>query len=293
MFVLYGLLAIFLLILAFLLVPVRYRVEGTVGENSSVRLRVTWLLHLISLMYSYEKGSLSENKTVIKIAGYTLRKRKPKEKPHSKPKKKLTAKPPENSREPLSELPERMPSAEQLIQETEPSESSPKTVPPPPKEKDAKPKKKRRKQKPILQADQAKSIIERWDTLKAVLTYPDSKIIMRLCLQFAQKELRAIKPTKIKVVGQVGLDDPCHTGLLLGAYEMAAGMWGLRRDIQISGDFTKPVLQLDMAVAGALRIGSLIKPVIWLLVQKPVFRIIIKYLKSDNREDGSDERRKH
>ena len=49
------LLGLILLILAVVLfVPVRYQVSGSIGEKTTVRIAVTWLLHAVSWRAAYE-----------------------------------------------------------------------------------------------------------------------------------------------------------------------------------------------------------------------------------------------
>ena len=50
------LLGLILLILAVVLfVPVRYQVSGSIGEKTTVRIAVTWLLHAVSWRAAYEE----------------------------------------------------------------------------------------------------------------------------------------------------------------------------------------------------------------------------------------------
>lgn len=67
-------LGLILLVLAtVLLVPVRYQIACEVQEETSLRIRASWLLHLVSVLVSNEEG---EYKTVIRILGIPLGKRK-------------------------------------------------------------------------------------------------------------------------------------------------------------------------------------------------------------------------
>lgn len=54
------LLGLILLILAVVLfVPVRYQVSGSIGEKTTVRIAVTWLLHAVSWRAAYEEEGFS------------------------------------------------------------------------------------------------------------------------------------------------------------------------------------------------------------------------------------------
>ncbi len=76
--VLLSLLGLLILaLLAALLVPVRYRIDGEVKESLElqVRLRVSWLLHLLSFRADYREGGLKQS---LRLLGIPLRlKREP------------------------------------------------------------------------------------------------------------------------------------------------------------------------------------------------------------------------
>ena len=76
--VLLSLLGLLILaLLAALLVPVRYRIDGEVKESLElqVRLRVSWLLHLLSFRAVYREGGLKQS---LRLLGIPLRlKREP------------------------------------------------------------------------------------------------------------------------------------------------------------------------------------------------------------------------
>lgn len=68
--ILLVLLGLLLLVLALLLfVPVRYRIAGEVGEEISVRIAVTWLLHLVSFRSVYEEGEMNSVLRILGIRG--------------------------------------------------------------------------------------------------------------------------------------------------------------------------------------------------------------------------------
>lgn len=63
------LLGLILLILAVVLfVPVRYQVSGSIGEKTTVRIAVTWLLHAVSWRAAYEEEGFSSQ---LRIFGIT------------------------------------------------------------------------------------------------------------------------------------------------------------------------------------------------------------------------------
>ena len=69
------LLGLILLILAVMLfVPVRYQVSGSIGEKTTVRIAVTWLLHAVSWRAAYEEEGFSSQ---LRIFGITRKGKKP------------------------------------------------------------------------------------------------------------------------------------------------------------------------------------------------------------------------
>ncbi len=70
------LLGLILLILAVMLffVPVRYQVSGSIGEQTTVRIAVTWLLHAVSWRAAYEEEGFSSQ---LRIFGITRKGKKP------------------------------------------------------------------------------------------------------------------------------------------------------------------------------------------------------------------------
>jgi hypothetical protein len=70
--------------------PVRYRVAATVGDGYSVRVRVSYLLHLIHITVNYSDKKLD---STVRIAGIKMKPRKAKP---PKPKPAAKAKPPKH-----------------------------------------------------------------------------------------------------------------------------------------------------------------------------------------------------
>ena len=69
------LLGLILLILAVVLfVPVRYQVSGSIGEKTTVRIAVSWLLHAVSWRAAYEEEGFSSQ---LRIFGINRKGKKP------------------------------------------------------------------------------------------------------------------------------------------------------------------------------------------------------------------------
>lgn len=96
------LLGLILLILAVVLfVPVRYQVSGSIGEKTTVRIAVTWLLHAVSWRAAYEEEGFSSQ---LRIFGITRKGKKPDD-----------GEPGEDDREDGAEEPEERSAADALL----------------------------------------------------------------------------------------------------------------------------------------------------------------------------------
>lgn len=100
------LLGLILLILAVVLfVPVRYQVSGSIGEKTTVRIAVTWLLHAVSWRAAYEEEGFSSQ---LWIFGITRKGKKPDD-----------GEPGEDDREDGAEEPEERSAADALLTDGE------------------------------------------------------------------------------------------------------------------------------------------------------------------------------
>ena len=100
------LLGLILLILAVVLcVPVRDQVSGSIGEKTTVRIAVTWLLHAVSWRAAYEEEGFSSQ---LRIFGITRKGKKPDD-----------GEPGEDDREDGAEEPEERSAADALLTDGE------------------------------------------------------------------------------------------------------------------------------------------------------------------------------
>lgn len=70
--ILFGLILLILAVVLF--VPVRYQVSGSIGEKTTARIAVTWLLHAVSWRAAYEEEGFSSQ---LRIFGITRKGKKP------------------------------------------------------------------------------------------------------------------------------------------------------------------------------------------------------------------------
>ncbi len=116
--------------------------------------------------------------------------------------------------------------------------------------------------------------------IKSVLTRKDLKIIIGLVLKAIKKTLVYLLPKRFKVTGSVGLNDPFQTGMFIGGLYGAAHAFNKNQIIEVNGDFSGKAISLDINAKGRVSAAGIAAPIIWLATRKPVFKIILEYIKS-------------
>lgn len=129
--------------------------------------------------------------------------------------------------------------------------------------------------------DEKFSINDIIEPIKVVLTYPHRKTIMELCKRALKKIAKVLKPDELHVSGVVGFDNPASTGLFFGAYEALCGALGIRKHVQLDGDFeaSANTVSLKIFTRGNVRVAQLVWPIIWLVLKKPVRTVIWDLMK--------------
>jgi len=237
-------LIIFVIILPFCIIPIRYSVKAVTGDGTFVLVRVSYLFKLIRLVFEYREG---EATTILQIAWKKIdlsgRGAKPEE-PGEIPKK--------AQRSIFSFGSKRRSKRRSKDLDDEMNQQSKQTA-------------------------GFRNVIEK---IKAVLTYPNRKIIIKLVKQALRRAGRVLWPRHLAIFGEVGFSDPMKTGLFLGAYEAIISAYRLRQKICITGDFMADTFtaRLNVDARGHIRIARLSLPFIWLLLKKPI-RSLIKDLR--------------
>ena len=106
--------------------------------------------------------------------------------------------------------------------------------------------------------------------IKSLLTNLDIKSIISLGIIFMKKLFKKIAPSHFQVRGVVGFANPCTTGQFMGLYEAAAHAMGLRKAIDLQGNFCQEHFELDVKMSGCFAIAPLLGIMIWFILQKPV-----------------------
>ncbi|MCL2217419.1 MAG: hypothetical protein FWB91_10440 [Defluviitaleaceae bacterium] len=236
-----------LLILLLCVVPIRYKINGE--TDGEIYARVSYLFGLVSFVYEFREG---EGKSTLRIAGIRLSRRTK-----------------EKAAEAVTD------SAKKATVETEDSIIEAKLDDSESHESPKKPEKK------------SGGFMKMIKTVKAVLTYPQGKTIIKLVFEAIRRTGRVIWPKYLRVSGKVGFADPSATGMFVGAYEALAGAFRMRHAVCISGDFTaeSTVVSLSIAAKGSVSIARISIPFIRLLFRKPI-RTLIKDIW---RKEDSDE----
>ena len=264
-------------------IPIRYQARGqTAPGGHTLHAKFSYCFKLVRGGFTYENG---KGVPALYIAWFNLFK---KEDP-------ATAQPAQEGGSPtiaklLSVLesvsePEAKPSAEKPPEkppEKEPQKKeTPKEAVP---KKEASPKKTLKKPSEKSAEKTSEKFLDKLRDIRAmkdkIWGYPNRKVITGLLLGAVKKILKALKPQKLDVSGVIGFADPSKTGMLLGVYQYAAALLGIRRQVRLRGNFDAATtdIRLQGHIKGRIRIIRLLWPVAGLWLKKPI-RILIKDLR--------------
>jgi len=120
--------------------------------------------------------------------------------------------------------------------------------------------------------------------IKAVLTYPQGKTIIKLVFNALKKTGKILWPKYLDLTSEVGFGDPAATGYFIGGFEAVSGILklrGKRRKLNIYGNFTTDnfVWSIDAKAKGSISILRLSLPFILLIIKKPIRKLIKDILK--------------
>ena len=289
-------LAMFLLMLILLAVPIRYSVNGSIGEDGGPQVvaNVTYLLKLVQVAFSYSKEG---TKLAVKIAGFRVGK-KPSEDDETRQdstkttgeatvlrlmniaKKVGVADFKEGSlAHQLTSGLEETPAADEIQQDYI----------------DMPPELEHIKAEPLEEPEDSKktktSIKDKLTNLKkdidGVLQYPNRKIVTKLVIRAIKKTMKLLLPKHMHITGQVGFSDPSTTGFFMAGYAVLYGALNAGHHVQISGIFDTPstVVKLNGNVKGRINILRITLPTIGLLLKKSIRTLIRDLLKLTKRKE--------
>lgn len=291
---------ILLAVLAVLFVPLRYtaRVSRKEGEGEPpvrVRVKASWLLHLLNVRASYDgKFLLLIRIAVFQIFGIPQQQKKQKKsKAHRKSKKSGT-----QQKEQLpsqEEVPVEETKSEEETKEnfTEPDktveesrnavETNVKKEENPEKEKHgtAKTPKPKRRKKDVLAnirytisgfCDKIKRILGNIEYYRELIKSDSFQEAFALCKGQLLYLFCKIRPKKIVAEWIIGTDDPLLTGEILAAYGILYPLLGPK--VRIVGDFDNKRLEGELFLKGKLRVVTFVKIFIKIYFDKNLKRLI-------------------
>ncbi|WP_077610909.1 DUF2953 domain-containing protein [Clostridium sp. Marseille-P2415] len=264
-------LSVFLLVL---LVPVRYRAEGSYYGKVKGHARFSWLLHILTVTVSYEKDLTM----AVRLFGFRI----------LKPKK-LEAELEEAKDIMVQTMEIREPEALREVKEE--IREKPKGQLPPPKEETKHGKKpglclwlSRLKRKVLRVLSKLKFFFHRiYDTLKAVkekktelcawVSDKDNQKTVKLFFKQAKKLIRHILPRRGKGNITFGFDDPYLTGQVL---TYASVIYPLcHKHLNLYPVFDRNVFTAEGTFRGRVRLGTVLLIGIRMLLDKN-FRLLLK-----------------
>lgn len=237
------------LILIVLFVPIRYKADV---QNTNVRGKVTWILHLVTINLEFIDKVF---KYKIKILGITINTDKKKKQKDKKPKK--TSQKQDKSENKKTEIKKIEPEQTKVDKPKEESKIETNTG------EDVIVEKKSISQKlsDVINNikfkiksiyDKIKEIITKISDYKDFLTTDEAKANIKDILKIVFDLLVYILPTKIKGNVKFGMEDPESTGKALGVICMFYGLYGEKVDI--IPDFENKVFEADLHFKGRIRL---------------------------------------
>lgn len=267
---------LFGIILLALFVPIRYRAEGSYCEKLEGTIRVTWLLHMLSIMVSYRE----ELQVSIKLFGFCLLRKQGGEMKEQA----------EDIRD------EVLDEAEDIGQIPKKSEADPITNEKTPErtvfhipEKESETTEQTvlfgflsgilEKIKFLFKMIYAKlkSIIHSWDKIQEFINDPANKNTFRLIMRQVKALMHHILPRKARGTVTFGFEDPYTTGQVLTAASIFYPWYG--KQIQLTPVFDEAIFEGNGMIKGRVRIGTLLLLGIRILLNKN-FRVILKRWRS-------------
>ena len=111
----------------------------------------------------------------------------------------------------------------------------------------------------------AEHYLELWNRKETQVTFGRAKTKLG-------KIINAVLPKKWNIIGEIGFEDPCITGQLMGILGAMYPMIGSH--VQITPDFEEKVMSIRGAVKGHIRLGTLLYQLISLVLHIHCFKFI-------------------
>ncbi|MCI8418284.1 MAG: DUF2953 domain-containing protein [Lachnospiraceae bacterium] len=263
-----------LALLAFLFVPVRYDIWGKTQGDIQGRLKITWLLHAVSVPILYQKGQLTVK---VKLLGIPIMRipdsrDKPSDEKADKAEKDQEARAPEEEETAAVVEAERTAREQELsLHPVEISQQPGSQEDPFPGDTGGK------KRKRFSLADILVGIREKLKKLqyticqfcakiregrqqlakiKEFIMLDSTRAALRLCKGQLFYLLKKIRPRKIQGWVHFGTGDPALTGEILGGISALYAIWPCR--LMLQPDFQHRVLEGEIRIRGRMRMCTFV-----------------------------------
>jgi len=271
-----------------LFVPIRYRVYAQKEEEFSADIKLSWLLHLITLKYEYP----NPGELILRVLGIKVDLNKKEETNDAEPQEdneKVSAQPDKEKEESaVKKNAGREPDGTQkskTITETkapkEDTETSDEEV------------KKSPDEKKDLRQNILFKIKEFYDKIKKVigdiryywdlLQKKENRLLLERCKKWLLKILKNVKPKVLSVDAIIGTGSPDTTGYVLAVYGMLSPLYGYQ--INIVPDFDEKIFEGKILIKGKVTIFVLLYYCVRIYFDKQMQKLI-EILKGRNNENG-------
>lgn len=273
-----------LLVLLVLFVPIRYRAKGIKeGELIRAEAKATYLLHLISVKFTYEK----EMQLVARIFGikvYDFAKKRAQEAASDAQRAKETAEGEKAAQAKPTPEPTAEPKTDSIQDATEDSADKP--------AKESFFAKIKSKILGIIEkikytitsiCDKIKNINETVSYYKHVFEDKENKALLKRVWERLCKVLKSIRPRKLKAELLVGTGAPDTTGYLCALYGMLSPTLG--KHVEFTADFEEKVLEGRFFAKGRITIFTILVQALKVFFDKQL-QIFIRQLKREDKING-------
>lgn len=129
--------------------------------------------------------------------------------------------------------------------------------------------------------DKKAFIKEKFEFFEELKAKYDLKGIFDVTILLFKKIFKGLGLKLFQICGIIGLDNPCSTGQAIGLISVVQTF--VPFDIDIQGDFENNILEGSLYIKGKVRLSSIVFPVVWYLLTKPVRTVVIDYVKGDRK----------
>jgi hypothetical protein len=242
---------ILLIILIVLFVPFRYSAEGSFDEDLRIRVKFSWLLHLINGSFTQHD---KESDVRVRIALFQII---PKGKSKAKPKSVLKSK---------KELPSKPPIEPSVKPSIDSNDETPK------KQKEEKKPAKKPKKKSEKKSENKASPIEQFKAIWNFLQEDENEGLLRHVFKYIGRLIKWIFPRRAYANIEFGLDDPATTGYITGLTSIVYVK--TRGNFQVTPNFHEEVIKGSFKIRGRLYLYQPVYYIIRIIIDKRVRRML-------------------